>query len=83
MMSSMRLRNSGRKCPFSTFISDSRNAFSGKRLSSGCPRLSMMIDAPRLLVAMMMVLLKSTTRPLPSVSRPSSNTCSSTLLTSG
>ena len=38
-----------------------------------------MMSEPRLLVAMMMVLVKSTTRPLPSVRRPSSNTCRRTL----
>jgi hypothetical protein len=37
---------------------------------------------PRLLVRMISVLVKSTTRPCPSVSRPSSSTCSSTLNTS-
>src|SRR5438128_1904961 len=36
-----------------------------------------------LLVMMMTVFLKSTVRPCPSVSRPSSSTCSSTLNTSG
>jgi hypothetical protein len=38
---------------------------------------------PRLLVMIRIVFLKSTMRPWPSVSRPSSSTCKSTLKTSG
>ena len=38
---------------------------------------------PRLLVMMTTVLVKSTTRPCPSVSRPSSSSCKRTLKTSG
>jgi hypothetical protein len=38
---------------------------------------------PMLLVMTMIVLRKSTVRPWPSVRRPSSSTCSSTLNTSG
>src|ERR1035438_10167635 len=41
-----------------------------------------MIGEPRLLVMMTMVFLKSTVLPCPSVSRPSSSTCNSTLKTS-
>ena len=58
MMSSTRLRNSGRNVCF-----------------------SMSMEA--LEVMMMMVFLKLTVRPLLSVSRPSSSTCSKVLNTSG
>jgi hypothetical protein len=40
-------------------------------------------SAPRFEVMMISVLRKSTVRPWPSVSRPSSSTCSNTLNTSG
>jgi hypothetical protein len=51
--------------------------------SDGCPAICMIICEPRLLVITITVFLKSTVRPWPSVSRPSSSTCSSTLKTSG
>ncbi|MCY1385097.1 hypothetical protein D9M69_734370 [compost metagenome] len=76
MISSMRLMNSGRKWPRSTSIT---SALVFSYSSPAAPRAfsrRWMMSEPRLDVAMMMVLVKSTTRPLPSVSRPSSNTCS-------
>ncbi len=79
--SSRRLRNSGRKCPRRVVIS-SRLSFSGGWVNSPAWAFFMISSEPRLLVAMMMVLVKSTTRPLPSVRRPSSNTCRRMLLTS-
>ena len=85
MISSMRLRNSGRMVFFSrsstsAFVSaTTRSRFSSVSFS----KLSRMSDEPMLLVIMMIVFLKFTVRPLLSVRRPSSSTCSSTLKTSG
>ena len=77
MISSSRLRNSGRKWPRTTSIT------CGSTFSTGSSSPS---DArycePRFEVRMMIVLVKSTVRPWPSVRRPSSSTCSSTLNTS-
>ncbi len=77
-ISSSRFRNSGRKCARTAAITWSRAS------SASTPSGS--IDSawlPRFEVRMISVFLKSTTRPCPSVSRPSSSTCSSTLNTSG
>ena len=87
-ISSMRLRNSGRKNFFTSsrisFLAISKDA----ALSLPVPvpaakpmtgALGFKWDAPRLLVMMMTVLRKSTVRPLESVSRPSSSTCRSRL----
>mmetsp|Transcript_115141 Transcript_115141/g.161833 ORF Transcript_115141/g.161833 Transcript_115141/m.161833 type:complete len:352 (+) Transcript_115141:325-1380(+) len=49
----------------------------------GCSAYGMRCSAPRLLVRIMTVFLKSTTRPCPSVSRPSSSTCSKICITAG
>ncbi len=77
MISSMRLRNSGRKLSRMAWV---------MRLSSSCcsPRVvnSWIHSLPMLEVITMMVFLKSTVRPLPSVRRPSSSTCKRTLNTS-
>ena len=70
------VEDSGRKWPRNTSMT-STLVFSYS--SSAAPsRLQPSLDDVRtgLDVAMMMVLVKSTTRPLPSVRRPSSNTCS-------
>ena len=72
MMSSTRFRNSGLKCPCSASITcfdASLEILLGARLSA-CKK-----DDPRFEVMMMTVFLKSTVRPLPSVSRPSSMIC--------
>ena len=76
-VSSMRLRNSGRKCALTSSHTASRISV------AGWPAICMIICEPRLLVITMTVFLKSTVRPWPSVRRPSSSTCSSTLNTSG
>ena len=76
-VSSMRFRNSGRKCCLTSAHTASR------MFSAGCPAICMMRCEPRLLVITMTVFLKSTVRPWPSVRRPSSSTCESTLKTSG
>ncbi len=82
MISSSRLMNSGRKCRRRVSISSSR-ALPGSGVSSPSWRSRRaMTSAPTLLVAMIRVLVKSTTRPLPSVRRPSSKTCSRILCTS-
>ncbi len=75
--SSTRLRNSGRNVARSasrTFVSISS--------SFPVPAYSWIQSEPTLLVMMITVLRKLTTRPCPSVSRPSSSTWSSTLNTS-
>ena len=78
-VSSMRLMSSGRMC----FLSSLRTC--AWIISSGSPfsLISMMAWLPMFDVITMMALVKSTVRPCPSVRRPSSSTCSSTLLTSG
>ena len=78
MISSTRLRNSGRKCERTTPMTSSRTA-SVSWPSFWFTRYS----EPRFEVMMMSVLRKSTVRPWPSVRRPSSSTCSRTLNTSG
>ena len=85
IISSMRLRNSGRidllssaKTSFLVFSSVACTSF----LSSPA-KCSWISWAPRLVVMMTIVFLKLATRPLLSVSRPSSSTCSSVLNTSG
>ena len=77
-MSSMRFRNSGlneacRALSTASFMAALSPVFAASR----------MYWEPTLLVMMMMAFLKLTTRPWPSVSLPSSSTCSSTLKTSG
>ena len=78
MISSIRFRNSGRKCwrstPMTSPLTPLAVALKPIRLCR-----PMMTSEARFEVAMISELLKSTTRPLPSVRRPSSNTCSSTL----
>jgi hypothetical protein len=73
----MRFRNSGRKWFFSSPNTASLTS------SYGWPAMAWIIGEPMLLVMMITVFLKSTVRPWPSVRRPSSSTCSSTLNTSG
>ena len=88
MMSSIRFKNSGRMVFFSI---SSTSLFVSSRilacLASGSPRIASnfcwMNWLPRLEVMMMIVFLKLTTRPLLSVRRPSSSTCSKILNTSG
>ena len=75
-VSSMRFRNSGRKWFFSS--SHTASLIS----SSGRPTIAWMMGEPMLLVITITVFLKFTVRPWPSVRRPSSSTCSSTLNTS-
>ncbi len=86
MISSMRLRNSGRNAPlsaFSIFSCDSRSS----SVSAFCAKPSApplrTYSVPRLEVMMMIVLRKSTTLPWPSVMRPSSRICRSAFQTSG
>ena len=67
-MSSSRLRNSGLKCSRTTAITASR-------LSSSVSRSPTSAVEPRLDVSTRITLRKSTVRPWPSVSRPSSSTC--------
>ena len=76
MMSSSRFKNSGRKC--------SRNIVCTRFLNCGLSRsrAAAISRDPRFDVRMMTVLQKSTVRPWPSVSRPSSSTWRSTLKTS-
>ncbi len=73
--SSTRLRNSGRKWLRTTAMTRSWMASS---LTVGS-----IISEPRFDVMISTVLVKSTVRPWPSVSRPSSSSCRSTLKTSG
>ncbi|MCY1231061.1 hypothetical protein D9M72_434970 [compost metagenome] len=75
--SSIRFRNSGRKCVRTSCQTAPLIA------SCGSPLIAWMICEPRLEVITITVFLKSTVRPWPSVRRPSSSTCSSTLKTSG
>ena len=78
-ISSMRLMNSGRKCCLHARPSPrSSSARSCPRRPSPGSRCE-----PRFEVMTITVLRKSTVRPWPSVRRPSSSTCSSTLNTSG
>ena len=85
MVSSIRLRNSGRMVCFSMSItfwrvsSKTSSRLASLRLAHCC----WMYCEPRLDVMMMMVFLKFTVRPLLSVSLPSSSTCSRILNTSG
>ena len=76
MVSSMRFKNSGRKCCLSsccTFAFICSYAFV-ESLAEANPRLTPLDTSrlPRLVVMMMTVFLKSTERPCASVSRPSS-----------
>ena len=80
IVSSIRFKNSGLKCPRNKFITCSFTA-SGIVPSPVTP--SKRSCEPMLLVIIKTVFLKSTTRPLESVKRPSSNTCSKILKTSG
>ena len=77
IVSSIRFRNSGRKCCFSLFITVSRIS------SVISPPPSAISTPPIFDVIMMIVFLKSTVLPCESVIRPSSNTCNNTLNTSG
>ena len=79
MVSSIRLRNSGRK--LDRKVSRTLDRISSYLLSSSTT--SKMYCDPRLLVIIMTVFLKSTVRPWESVTRPSSRICSITLNTSG
>ncbi len=86
MISSMRLTNSGLKVRLTSPITislvvatDSRGSFEAKPMR---PFFSMK-RAPMFEVMIRIVFLKSTVLPRPSVRCPSSNTCSSTLNTSG
>ena len=78
MISSIRFRNSGLKWRRTLSMTSGRavstSASSGRLASASDPRLE---------VITIRVLRKSTVLPCPSVSRPSSSTCSSTLNTSG
>ena len=80
MISSRRLRNSGRKERRSS--ARTASCASALMLPSGLMPSSR-YWLPRLLVRMMMVFLKSTVRPWLSVMRPSSRICSRMLNTSG
>src|SRR6266540_370400 len=80
MISSMRLRNSGRKC----WRSIGRSASCSATQSGVPPAVAVRIrSAPMLDVMMTTVFLKSTVRPWASVSRPASSSCSRMLKTSG
>ena len=72
-ISSTRFKNSGRKKRISMFCTSSRVT---------SPFFCIISAEPRLLVIIISVFLKSTMRPCPSVRRPSSSTCKSTLNTS-
>ena len=72
----MRFRNSGRKWFFSS--SHTASLMSSYDLFT----IAWIMCEPMLLVITITVFLKSTVRPWPSVRRPSSSTCSSTLKTS-
>ena len=86
MISSTRLMNSGLKVRFTSPITISLTPCA---VSLGSPEAKPMRPffsmkrAPMLEVMMMIVFLKSMVLPRPSVRWPSSNTCSSTLKTSG
>ena len=80
MISSRRFKNSGRKCPRSSFITAASH--SGLISPSASMPSSRCAD-PRFDVMMIIVFLKSTVRPCESVIRPSSSTCNRTLNTSG
>ena len=75
-MSSSRLRNSGLKWRCTT------DSTASLRCRSSSVRSAIACE-PRFEVRIRIVLRKSTVRPWPSVSRPSSSTCSSTSKTSG
>mmetsp|Transcript_3085 Transcript_3085/g.8868 ORF Transcript_3085/g.8868 Transcript_3085/m.8868 type:complete len:554 (-) Transcript_3085:1034-2695(-) len=81
--SSSRLRNSGRKRDRSSSSTRSRTSASSRSPATRSTSASRTACAPTLEVRMMIVFLKLTVRPCPSVMRPSSRTCSSTLKTSG
>ena len=85
MMSSIRLRNSGRMVFFSISITWLRvSLITELRLYSlRSAKRDCMYCEPRFDVMMMMVFLKFTVRPLLSVKRPSSSTCKRMLNTSG
>ena len=80
MISSRRFKNSGLKCPRSSFMTASSQAGLISPFSS---MPSSRWADPRFDVIMMIVFLKSTVLPCESVIRPSSNTCNNTLNTSG
>ena len=87
IVSSTRLRNSGRKCPFSSsatlaFIR-SYEPFDWPAVPNPTETPLEMSLVPRFVVMMMTVFLKSTTRPWASVRRPSSRIWSSELKMSG
>ena len=85
MVSSIRLRNSGRMVFFNISItavlafSMTSSRLESVRFSNCC----WIYCDPRLDVMMIIVFLKFTVRPLLSVSRPSSSTCKRMLNTSG
>mmetsp|Transcript_24046 Transcript_24046/g.81225 ORF Transcript_24046/g.81225 Transcript_24046/m.81225 type:complete len:496 (+) Transcript_24046:282-1769(+) len=81
--SSSRLRNSGRKRDRSSSSTRRRTSASSRSPATRSTSASRTACAPTLEVRMMIVFLKLTVRPCPSVMRPSSRTCSSTLNTSG
>ncbi len=76
-ISSMRLMNSGRNWVFTSAMTAALMAV------YSAPTIDWMSCEPRLEVITSTVFLKSTVRPWPSVSRPSSSTWSSALNTSG
>mmetsp|Transcript_44189 Transcript_44189/g.70995 ORF Transcript_44189/g.70995 Transcript_44189/m.70995 type:complete len:238 (+) Transcript_44189:485-1198(+) len=78
-MSSRRLRNSGAKCLRTASSTFSRASGASLPVFASIPLRR--CSAPRLEVMIITVLVKSTTRPWPSVNRPSSKTCNSTLKT--
>ena len=86
MISSRRFRNSGLKVRFTSFLTSS-STFSAIASSfvDWKPRPSRFCRcrAPMFDVMMMIVFLKSTVLPSPSVNWPSSKTCSRMLKTSG
>ena len=92
MISSRRFRNSGENCLLSAFcmilrayslsLSSDASPIPAPAAVKPTPRAkSFNCRVPALLVIMITVLRKSTVRPLPSVRRPSSNTCSNILNT--
>ncbi len=86
IVSSTRFKNSGLKCFFSSSITLARIAryeFSELPSSVKPTGPPVMSFVPRLVVMMITVFLKSTTRPWPSVRRPSSRIWSSELKMSG
>ena len=85
MISSIRFKNSGRIVFFNSsstwiFVSSTTLSCVAGVIFSKFSRIK---EEPKLLVMIMIVFLKLTTRPLLSVNRPSSKTCNKMLNTSG